>query len=467
MTQTRPNPGAWKQTKRSLRILLFIAIWLSGLVVLGAGPAFAQNQTGAVHILHVEGVINPPVSNYVERALDEAIAQQASLVVIMMDTPGGLDTSMREIMQHILASPAPVAVYVAPSGARAASAGLFILVSSHIAAMAPGTNTGSAHPVGLGGEADDVATSKAVEDAAATIRTITTQKGRNTEWSERAVRESVSATEQEALDLNVIEFVAADLDDLLSQLHGETVTTAAGEITLDILDAPRVEAPMNFAENFLHAITDPNIAFILLSVGSIGILAELYNPGAFFPGITGAIALILAFFSLGNLPTNWAGVALIVLALGLLIAELNIEGFGVLGIGSLVAFVLGALILFRPFRPVSPVLPNLSVNPYVIAGVGLLMGSFMFFVLTQLLKARTAPIATGAEHFVGSVAKVYTALNPRGKIWFEGTTWNSELLDGQGEVPAGKMVRIKRVKGLTLYVEPLEDSNQEANSNKF
>jgi membrane-bound serine protease (ClpP class) len=445
------------QWKRRVRMALLVGLCFLGAMGMIIHPASSQVEAGAVYVLHVEGIINPPLANYVERAVNEAIQADAQLVVIMIDTPGGLDTSMREIIQRILSSPVPIAVYVAPSGSRAASAGLFILVASHIAAMAPNTNSGSATPVALGGDMDDAMTAKVVGDAAAYIRTLAEGRGRNSEWPERAVREGVSVTEREALELNVIDLVAANLDDLLAQIDGQTVETITGEITLDLADAPVVEAPMNFAENFVHVISNPEIAFILLSVGSIGLLAELYNPGALFPGVTGAIALILAFFSLGNLPTNWAGVALIVFAIILIVAELMTEGFGVLGVGALVAFVLGAVILYRPFQTPSPALPDLRVDPVVLTVVTVGMGAFMVFVFSQLLKTRTAPISTGKEFYVGQTARVHQTLNPKGRIWFEGQTWWSELKTGQGEVQPGKRVRIVGIDGLTLIVEPLEE----------
>ena len=331
----------------------FLLLGLLTLFALRVDSLHAQTRAGAIHLLEIRGVINPPVASYVERALRNAHEQDARLVVIQLDTPGGLDTSMRAINQTILASPVPVAVYVTPPGARAASAGLFILMASHLAAMAPGTNTGAAHPVGLGGDATDpVLAAKIENDAAATIRGLAEARGRNAAWVERAVRESVSITAQEALELKVVEIFARDLDDLLRQMDGRTVTTTAGPVTLQVANAPRVEAQMTLVETLLHILSDPNIAFILLSVGSLGILAELYNPGTFLPGITGVIALILAFFSLGNLPTNWAGVALVVFAVILFIGELYTEGFGVLGIGALVAFLLGGLLLFLPLGPV-------------------------------------------------------------------------------------------------------------------
>lgn len=445
-----------KQTfKRRTRIVFFTLIWVLGLVGLIYQPARSQPVDGAVHVLEITGVINPPVANYLQRALRDAVASNASLVVLMLDTPGGLDTSMREMTQAMLNSPVPVVVYVAPSGARAASAGLFLLMASHVAAMAPGTNTGAAHPVGIGGDPDDVSITKAVEDAAATIRALAIQHGRNAEWAERAVRESVSVTEQEAMDLQVIDVVARNLDHLLEQIDGLTLQTAIGEVTLNVLNAPREEVPMNFAENFLHVISDPNIAFILLSVGSIGIIAELYNPGALFPGITGVISLILAFFSLGNLPTNWAGVALIVLAIILFIAELSTDGTGILGTGGLVAFVLGALFLFQPFRPASPALPDLRINPWVIGIATASMGSFLFVVLAQVMRSRRSPIQTGIEHFIGQIATVRSDLNPRGRVWFEGQGWFAEEVSGK-HIPSGKEVRIVDIQDLTLIVESIE-----------
>ncbi|HEU0295529.1 MAG TPA: nodulation protein NfeD [Anaerolineales bacterium] len=439
-----------------VRICTFLFIWVFVPVLVESRSGRVQAATGAVFVVELRGVINPPVANYLKRALRDAEEQRASLVVIQMDTPGGLDHSMREIIQDILSSPVPVAVYVSPSGARAASAGLFILLSSDVAAMAPGTNTGAAHPVGLGGEADDVSIAKAVNDAAATIRSLATEQGRNAEWAEQAVRESVSVTEREALELDVIDVVALDLDDLLQKIDGRRVQTTTGEIALRIVDASRLDVPMNFAERFLHVISDPNIAFILLSVGSIGLIAELYNPGTLFPGITGAIALILAFFALGNLPTNWAGVALITLALILFIAELYTEGLGPLGFGALVAFLLGGLILFQPFRPGSPALPDVRVDPWVVGGATVSMGAFMLIVMAQVVRSHKAPLRTGPEQLIGRMARVYQDLTPRGRVWFEGQTWFAEVRSGQS-VTAGQTVRVVDLNGLTLIVEPAEE----------
>jgi len=438
---------------RLVRLAIFICLGLS-LFALTISPLYARPQPGSVYLVDVEGIINPPVANYVGRILQDAAAEEAHLIVIRLDTPGGLETSMREIMQVILASPVPVVVYVTPPGAHAASAGLFILVSAHVAAMAPGTNTGAAHPVDMSGETDEIMASKVVNDAAATIRGIAERLGRNAEWAEQAVRESVSITANEALELNVIEIVATDLDDLLHQLEGRTIETTAGSVTLNVTKAPLYEAPMHFTERFLHVLTNPNIAFILLSVGSIGIIAELYSPGSFFPGITGVISLILAFYALGNLPTNWAGVALILLAVILFIAELNTDGTGILGSGAVIAFLLGALFLFRPFQPASPTMPNLSVNPWIIAVTTAMMAGFILLVVSQLVQARHLPARTGYEQFIGEIGLVHETLHPRGRVRFQSQLWFAETRSPL-EIAVGQPVRITGIDGLTLIVEPV------------
>lgn len=449
------HPKKRREDFRKARVLAFVCIWLAGLFLSGVVPVLAQTPGGGIHFMEIEGVINPVTANYLDRVLNEAAAQEARLVVLMMDTPGGLDTSMRVMTRAMLNSPVPVAVYVAPSGSRAASAGLFLLVSSHIAAMAPGTNTGAAHPVAMGGDIDEVQASKAVNDAAAYIRTLAIEHDRNADWAEQAVRDSVSATEREALELEIIEVIARDTEELIEHIDGMTVETIAGPVTLDLADAPQIDASMNFAEQFLHIISDPNIAFILLSVGSIGIIAELYNPGALFPGITGAIALILAFFSLGNLPTNWAGVALVGLGIALFIAELSAEGTGILGIGAVISILLGGIILFRPFSPASPALPDLSVNPIVLGAATGSIALFLLVVVSHVMRSRKAPISTGYEHYIGQHARVYRDLNPHGRVWFEGQPWNAELPDGQ-VAQEGAVVRIVGVEGLTLKVEQIE-----------
>ncbi|MBV7338198.1 nodulation protein NfeD [Chloroflexi bacterium TSY] len=449
---------------RHARLLTFLFLWQLGFLFLGSSALYAQDAQSAydaIHILQIRGVINPPVANYLQRALTDAANQNARLVVVELDTPGGLDTSMREMTQAILASPVPVVVYVTPQGARAASAGLFVLVASNVAAMAPNTNTGAAHPVGLGGggdqEVDEVMVSKVVNDAAATIRSLASNRDRNAEWAEQAVRESVSITAKEALELNVIDVVADDLDHLLEQIDGWSVETSSGEVMLNVADAPRYDAPMNFAEQLLHVISTPDIAFILLSVGTIGLIAELYNPGTLIPGITGVISLIFAFTALGNLPTNWAGVAFIVLALVLLVAELSTDATGVLGTGATIAFLLGGLMLFRPIRAVPPTLPDLSVNPWLLGGTTVVMAAFIFLVIGQVARTRNSPLQTGQEQYVGKLATVHQELAPQGRVHFDSQLWFAQLRSSQ-KVPAQQPVRIVGMDGLTLIVEPTDET---------
>jgi membrane-bound serine protease (ClpP class) len=444
------------KNRHSRKIFLLVAWLIAAWVPAFVGSAHAQSESGRVYIAEVRGVISPPVANYLIRVLDEAEFANASLIIIKLDTPGGLDTSMREIIQAILDSPVPVATYVTPTGARAASAGLFILMSSHIAVMSPSTNTGAAHPVGLGEEADETMSAKIENDAAAYIRSLAALRERNITWAEQAVRESVSVTDQEALELNVIDLVASNLDGLLEQIDGQSIGTATGSITLRVANAPRYEASMTFPERFLHVILDPNFAFILLSIGSIGIIAELYNPGALVPGITGIISLILAFFALGNLPTNWAGVGLIVLALILFIAELNTETTGVLAVGGIVAFLLGASILFRPFQTGSPALPDVQVSPWLVAVTTTGMAAFTLLVIRQVLLTRKSPPLTGYEQFFGQIVPVRRALRPDGRVWFQGQMWFARTQSGQ-EIETGKDVRIVGVDELTLIVEPLDE----------
>ena len=444
---------------RRLRLSAYLLLLSFGLLLLGPVSGLAQtSQSGEILILEIRGVINPPAADYLQRSLEEAAARRARLVVIELDTPGGLDSSTRQMTQAILASPVPVVVYVAPAGARAASAGLFLLTASHIAAMSPSTNTGSAHPVPLGGaEMDETMADKIVHDAAANIRGLALARGRNAEWVEEAVRESVSVTGEEALELNVIDVVARNLDHLLEQIQGRSVETAGGTQTLDVVNAPRVPFAMTFAENLLHVISSPDIAFILLSIGTIGLIAELYNPGAFVPGITGVISLIFAFFALGNLPTNWAGVALITLAVVLLGAELATDGTGILGTGATVAFLLGGLLLFRPLRATSPTLPDLSVSPWVLGGATGLMGAFILLIVGTLARTRKTPLRTGAEQYAGQTALVYRELVPRGRVRFDGQLWHAIVRPPQ-IVPAGQNVTIVELDGLTLIVQPTPET---------
>lgn len=414
-----------------------------------AQPAAATTR-GEIRLLTLEGVINPFSARYLERELAAAGDADATLVVIRIDTPGGLETSMRRITSAMLESRVPVAVYVAPAGGRAASAGMFITIAGHVAAMAPGTNIGAAHPVGLGAQADSVMSSKIVNDAAALARSIATQRGRNAAWAEEAVRQSVSITADEAVRLHVIDLVASDLDALLRSLDGRAVRTPAGQRVVRAAGAPVVERSMRLHERILHVLTDPNIAYLLFTIAMVGLIAELYNPGGMIPGLVGAVSLVLALVAFGSLPINWAGVLLMLLAAGLAIAEVNTAGFGALGIGGLVAFVVGSLLLYEPFGVPSPALPSVRVSPWIIVTVTGGMTLFLGFVIRALMRAQRSPVRMGATTLVGREGRAITDLAPEGRVRVDGEVWTA-IAEGE-PVGAGEPVEVAGVEGVTLRV---------------
>jgi len=361
--------------KRFIRILALLMVTL-----LMVSVARAQTAGTSVDVITIKGTINPVLTDYVKRGVEQAEEDGASALIIQMDTPGGLDTAMREIIQEIINARVPVVVYVSPSGARAASAGVYITLSSHVAVMAPNTAIGAATPVSLGsdGEAQisDEMKAKIINDAAAYIRSLAESHGRNSGWAEKAVREAVSITEQEALDLNVIDMVVPNMNALLDQLDGRQVTLIDGsEVTMNTHGAEVNYIEMQFIENFLYTIADPNIAYILLSLASLGIMAEIFNPGLIFPGVLGAICGIMAFYSLGQLPVNIAGVLLIVLAFGLFVGEVLTTSFGIFTVGGITSLVIGSLILFKGASPV------FQVSPWLIAAVTIIIASIFAFVL--------------------------------------------------------------------------------------
>lgn len=427
-----------------LLLLLFL------LAIHAPGAAAQPAEGGEVYLLTVDGTITPLTAEYLKRGLREGADARAEAVVVRLNTPGGLESAMREIVQGMLNSPVPVVVYVAPAGARAASAGMFITLAAHVAAMAPGTNIGAAHPVGLGGETDPVMAEKLTNDAAALARSIAAARGRNAAWAEQAVRESVSITAEEALDQGVVDLVAGDLPEVLGRIDGRRVTTAAGEVTLQTAQVRVVERPMSLPERIVQTITDPNIAYILFLLGTIGLIAELYNPGSLFPGITGAISLILALVAFGSLPINWAGVLLILLALGLFIAELNTEGIGILAVGGLLAFVLGSLMLYTPLTPTSPAMPEIRVSPWLIGSMAALVGAFFILVLRALLEARRAPVITGPQVLVGHTGTAVSDLAPEGSVRVDSEIWSA--VAEVGTVRAGQRVLVTGVEGVTLRV---------------
>jgi membrane-bound serine protease (ClpP class) len=362
-----------------------------------------------------------------------------------MDTPGGLDTAMRDIVQSILNSPLPVVVYVAPSGARAASAGVLITMAAHIAVMAPGTNIGAAHPVGLGGgKMDETMLKKVENDAAAYAKSLAEQRGRNVEWAVKAVRESESVSARKALELGIIDLVASSLPELIEKIDGREIETVYGKKTLALKDLPVESSEMGWRYRLLDTLSNPNIAYILMMLGFYGLFFELSNPGVIFPGVFGAICLILAFFALQTLPVNYAGVLLILLAIILFLAEIKVTSYGVLSLGGIVALLLGSLMLIE-----SPD-PALRVSWYVILPMVATTAGFFLFAVSFALRAQMRQPTTGQEGLVGKRAKVMTPIREEGKVFVHGEYWNAES-DETFEV--GDTVEIVSVSELMLKVK--------------
>ncbi len=406
-----------------------------------------STQGSVIVVLTVHGVIDPVTARYVVNGLEEAQAINAEAVIIELNTPGGLDTAMREIVQGILNASVPVVVYVTPKGARAGSAGVFITLAAHKAAMAPMTNIGAAHPVAIGGEMDPTMAEKAVNDAAAYIRALASQRGRNVQWAEDAVRKSASLTAEEALQQGVIDFVAADLDDLLRQLDGQRVHLGDETRTLDTHQVRLVRRGMSLPEQLLHQLADPTIAYILLTLGIYALIAAFY-AGEPIVGTLGAILLLLAFVALGSLPLNWGGLALVALGLALVVIDLNVQGYALSIVGA-IAFVLGSLLLFRPFRLPEAVTPTLAVSPWAIGAMtAVLVGFFLIVVRGGWRAHRVPPAQLG--HLVGEIGIAKTALTPYGTVYVRGEDWTAEAVDEP--IPEGARVRVVEAHGLRLRV---------------
>jgi membrane-bound serine protease (ClpP class) len=406
--------------------------------------ALARMLSADTVVLTVDGIIQPVTAAYVVRGLERAGAEGADLVVLRLNTPGGLMTSMREIITAMLNCPAPVAVQVWPEGAQAASAGFFILMAADLAVMAPGTNTGAAHPVG--GQGEDIGKhmgKKVEEDASAQIRTLAERRGRDVELAEKAVKESLSFTETEALDHGLIDFTASSLADLLAKADGRTVKKGEKDLTLRTKGAPVADRPMGWPQRLLAVLAHPNIAYFLMIFGFLGIYVEITHPGSVAPGVFGALCLLLAFYSLSVLPVNYAGLALILLGIVLLILEVKIISYGTLTIGGLAAFVIGSLMLID-----SPA-PALRISMTLIVTLTLFAAAVVVFLTTRVIRSHQERVVTGREGLVGEVGEARSDIHASGKVFLHGEWWEAR---SEEPIPQGSRVAVEAVEGMTLKV---------------
>ncbi len=420
---------------------LLVALLLSLLVQPGA--AFARQ----VNVIRVESVISPSSADYIVSSIKQAEKDKVAALVIELDTPGGLDTSMRVIIKEMLAAERPIVVYVAPSGARAASAGAFITMAAHIAAMAPGTNIGAAAPVAMGGQMDKTMEKKVTNDAAAYMRTLAEKRGRPIDLAEEWVRKATAKTETEALKAKLIDVISPKLDDLLQAIDGRVVTTAAGKVKIETKNAVIHREEMNLREKILKIITDPTIAYLLLILGLAGLYFEFSTPGAILPGVLGGISLILALYAFQQLPINYAGVLLILLAIVMFVAEIKIVSHGVLTAGGIAAMILGSMMLIN-----TPA-PYMRISLTAIIGTAAATAAFFLFVVGAGVRALRSRTTTGMEGLIGEIGVVRTRLAPRGQVFLRGELWNAE---GDGVVETGESVRITGMDGLTLRVVPVQ-----------
>lgn len=427
-----------------------MTVALTALLVLASSGAHGQGGA-PVLVLTLKGTVNPALADYLERGIEGAEREGAAAVLLEMDTPGGLDDSTREIIQAIDNSTVPVIVYVAPQGARAASAGAFIGLAAHVLAMSPGTTIGSATPISIGasGEAQDLPQdlrNKVVNEAVSYIRAHADRRGRNADWAEKAVREGANLPASDAVAQNVADLLARTRTELLQAIDGRQVELATGEVvTLATASAPVRMVDMNAVERFLHVISNPNIAFLLLSLAMLGLFFELSNPGAIFPGVAGGIALLLALYSLGTLEAYWGGVLLVVLAFGLLVAEALTPTYGILGGGGVIAMVVGGLLLFSQ----SP--PALQVSPWLLGVVVIVVGAFFLVVVRAVVKSHRRDLAPmGYRSLAGARGVARTALDPGGVIMVQGERWRA--VAAEGDVQPGDEVVVERAEGMVLHV---------------
>jgi membrane-bound serine protease (ClpP class) len=426
---------------KTLRVYLFLSLLVAGASVLAQSK---NPSTPHVDLITIDGSINPAVDDFIRESIGRSKSNGARALIIQLDTPGGLLTSTRTIVKELLSDLVPVIVYVAPSGAGAGSAGVFITMAAHIAAMAPGTNIGAAHPVAGGGQEVKGVMAEKIENFTASFsESIAQQRGRNTEWAIQAVRKSVSITEKEALKIKVIDIVAKDIDDLLEQAHGRKVNIEGQKHELALKGARVQRYEMSLKQKVLNTIADPNIAYLLMMAGILGLYMEFAHPGVIFPGVAGAICLLLAFVSLQLLPINYTGLALVVLGIGLLIGEAFYPSFGVLGIGGIISLTLGSLLLFD--TPMSDFGVDRTI---VFTAVGTL-GSFVLAVSYLVFRSQKEKVTLGVEGLIGEIGVVKDKLSPTGRVFVHGETWRAEA---DNEIDVGEKVEVVGVEGMVLKV---------------
>ncbi|CAK2949776.1 membrane-bound serine protease (ClpP class) [Vibrio crassostreae] len=461
--------------------MTFILKYLFAFLLL-LSSVFAQADD--VWVIEVNGGIGPATSDYLTREIEQAHDEQAKLIILKMNTPGGLDSSMRDIIRSITTSPIPVATWVGPAGSRAASAGTYILLASHVASMAPGTNLGAATPVSLGGgkaptnplspqddtnkddntsaseqdatkqeNSDQVKATTAMEkkvinDAAAYIVSLAKLHKRNEEWAEKAVREAASLDSENALSLNVIDFIASDLQQLIELSNGRTVIINGINQEVQLSDVAFVEREQDWRFSLLSVITNPNVAYILMLIGIYGLLLEFYNPGVGLPGVLGGICLLLAMYSLQMLPVSYAGLALILLGIALMVAEAFSPSFGIFGLGGVAAFTLGSIMLM------DTEVPGYQIALPLIIGISLFSVAFIVVTISMLVRVRNKPVTTGMEAVVGETGKVVSGFPGAGRVLVEGEIWQAKCVN---ELKAGQSIRVTKLTGLSLDVEALPD----------
>ena len=427
-----------------MKLKFLVALLIPFCVFFVLNTAWAAK--GDIYIVKVADAISPGIAEFIKNSIERAEAEEAACIIIELDTPGGLAESMRLIIQDILGSKVPVVVYVSPAGARAASAGVMITMAADIAAMAPSTNIGAAHPVGAGGkDMSGTMSEKVINDMVAHAKSVAEERGRNKEWVEQAIRESVSVTETEALKENIIDLIAKDTDDLIQQLKGRNIK-GKGVITLD--KAEKVIVEPSLRTKILKTISNPNIAYILLMIGFAGLYFELSHPGAIFPGVIGGIALVLAFFALQTLPVNYAGILLIILAIIFFIMEMKIASYGLLSVAGIVSLLLGSLMMFKDTGP------DMRLSLKVLLPTIILISGFFVFIAGLVFRAQMAKPRTGSKGLVGEIGMVKKALTPEGKVFVHGELWNAKA---EKAIDEGVKVRVVNVVNLMLEVELLDE----------